>query len=100
MSLPGFGAQGSLYKTTGSYWMAGGFDHAQGIIPQTVSCGPCFWQNNACVRECQVCIVHKCPPGTINSCDPGGCTTTIQTCASTQCPPKPVCCPAGCQGTC
>jgi hypothetical protein len=101
MSLPGFGAQSSLYKTIGNYWMAGSFDHAQGIIPQSITCGACFWQNNACVRECTVCIFHKCPPGTINSCDPGGCTTTTQACPSTEhCPPKPPCCPAGCQGTC
>ena len=100
MSLPGFAAQSSLYKTIGHYLTAGSFDYAQGITPQTIHCGACYWQDGVCVRDCTP--IHKCPPGTINSCDPGGeCDTITQPCPSTQhCPTKPPCCPAGCQGTC
>ena len=99
MRLPGFGAQSSLYKTSGYYQMAGGFEHVDGITSQLIECGPCFWSDGKCVRNCTFC--SRCPPGVKpNGC--GGCTTTTEGCPTNEhCPPPPPpCCPAGCQGTC
>ena len=51
MNLPGFFASSSLYKTTAHYQMAGSFDHAQEIVPQSFTFGECFLQNDKCVRR-------------------------------------------------
>jgi hypothetical protein len=93
MCLPGFGAESSLYKTGGHYQMAEGSDHTYGITPQ-IACGGCYWYNGECVMDCY----NRCPPGV----KPNGCGgyETVPCRPPRQCPPKPPCCPAGCQGTC
>jgi hypothetical protein len=86
MRLPGFGAPSSLYKTNGYYQMAGGFEHVDGITPQAITCGECYLSNGTCVRDCTICIWHRCPPGRADgSCDPGGCTTTTLSCPASEC---------------
>jgi hypothetical protein len=99
MRLPGFGAQSSLYKTSGYYQMAGSFDHVDGITPQAITCNTsCALVNGQCKRRCTLFI--PCPPGHL----PNGCPTEsifYEACPATDCPPPPPpCCQAGCVGTC
>ncbi len=46
MSLPGFGAESSLYKNRGYYPMAEGFGQVHGVTPQFLAPG--------CVRVCHI----------------------------------------------
>lgn len=96
MSTPGFTAEVSFGKAGIQYPTGEDFDEAEGITPQLVYragfCGPCYWSNGECVKEC-------------SNCGYGGCTYWSQPCPTSSCPPSkgvttPPCCPAGCRGTC
>jgi hypothetical protein len=51
MTLPGFNAETSLYKTSVHYRLKGTSVQAGGIMPQL--CGPCFRDSTgACVKNC------------------------------------------------
>jgi len=74
MTLPGFSAETSLYKTTVPYRLVGASVQAGGAVPQQVhnstSCGPCHLDAGACVQSCLICTpgFHCC-----GDCLPGGC---------------------------
>ncbi len=52
MTIPGFTAGASLYKTSGQYWMAA-FNTSTGqVLPQQDSFGDCVRFGGACAAEC------------------------------------------------
>ena len=57
MTLPGFSAETSLYKTSVRYRLMGASAQADGVVlQQLVFCGPCHLRpNGACVRDCRFC---------------------------------------------
>jgi hypothetical protein len=91
MTLPGFSAETSLYKTTVPYRLVGASVQAGGAVPQQVhnstSCGPCHLDAGACVQSCLICTPRFCIPH-LRDCDPSAC--------------RPHCCPPGfhCCGDC
>jgi hypothetical protein len=90
MTLPGFNAETSLYRTSVHYRLMGSSVHANGFMPQQAfaRCGPCYrnWQINpntgACVRDCTQNVLI-CPFGF-----GGGCFTPTWTepCSESDCP--------------
>ena len=84
MTLPGFNAETSLYKTSVHYRLMGASVQAGGIVPQqvSVSCGPCYLDNTgACVQNCTICDGHLCHYLGIYSCDPRACPPPHDRCA-------------------
>ena len=82
MTLPGFNAETSLYKTSIHYRFMGALVQADGVIPQLFSCGPCFTDaTGACLRNCtepcdpSACQPQCCRPGfhCCGDCLPGNC---------------------------
>jgi hypothetical protein len=82
MTLPGFNAETSLYKTSVHYRLMGASVQADGVMPQQfinwgVSCGTCFLDSNGnCVRICgrRLCVTGEPWPCTwIAPCDPSAC---------------------------
>lgn len=83
MTLPGFAAETSLYRTSVRYWLIGATVQAAGVRQQLGhifgGCGPCFLDIaggiGTCVRYCATCLVQ--PPGLClvfaESCDPSAC---------------------------
>jgi hypothetical protein len=58
MTLPGFHAETSLYKTSVHYRLKGISVQAGGVMPQLfLHCGPCFRDaTGACVKNCTFCV--------------------------------------------
>lgn len=75
MTLPGFGAEASLYKTSVHYRLMGTSVQVSGVSPQTTfhGCGPCHLDSTgACVQLCEFCYRHSCF-GLTYPCNPGAC---------------------------
>ena len=97
MTLPGFNAETSLYKTSVHYRLAGGSIQADSVMPQiSIWCGTCFLDNTgACVRMCGRPWCTSFEPWLctwIAPCDPSACPSPP--------PPPPVDCDkarAGCR---
>lgn len=52
MTLPGFNAETSLYKTSVHYRLMEALVQADGVLPQF--CGPCHYET-VCVQDCEFC---------------------------------------------
>ena len=83
MTLPGFNAETSLYKTSVQYRLTGASAQVDGVIPQLFSfCGPCYLNTaEVCVRDCTFC--EPLPPHCFTftyPCSPSACpdSCTIQ----------------------
>jgi hypothetical protein len=81
MTLPGFTAETSLYRTSLPYRLMGASVQADGVVPQQpigLSCGSCHKDaTGACLRNCTYCFYtiegYECfnlPP---TPCDPSAC---------------------------
>lgn len=81
MSLPGFGAESTLYNASRHYQRAARIYYSGEITPQQflpAPCGSCYLSNGECVQDCTIC--RPCPPGVKpNGC--GGCDTVTKACA-------------------
>jgi hypothetical protein len=93
MTLPGFNAETSLYKTTVHYRLMGALVQADGVTLQQFpfGCGPCYLTaQGACVQDCAMCtpfpLFH--------------CFRYRAPCSPSACQPR--CCPPGfhCCGDC
>jgi len=84
MTLPGFNAETSLYKTSVHYRSMGAPVQADGVVPQQVRvfCGTCHLDDTgACVQNCTICgprFCHffgtfPCAPSACPQADPCGC---------------------------
>jgi hypothetical protein len=72
MTLPGFNAETSLYKTSGHYRLMGTFvqSHPSAFQPQLASiaalpgayCGPCYNNSRQCCDEFGNCFQQSCHP--------------------------------------
>lgn len=102
MSLPGFGAESSLYRSSGHYQMAvgaensdgiaGAITRADGIILEPLprhpfirkgSCTGCYRDSTgACVQDCTFCF---------KGFEPDGCISGTYVCPDSACSPLPVC---------
>jgi hypothetical protein len=85
MRLPEFAAESSLYRTSGHYQMAAGFNYDKGITPQGCS-GPCYLDDSGnCVQDC----IRPCKPGQ----EPNGCPYEYtKPCSPSKCKqPPPTC---------
>src|SRR5262245_7745290 len=64
MTMPGFNAKTSLYKSSVCYHLMGSYVQAGGVVPQQFTlpfrCGPCIALPNGCV---QTCSRVYCQPG-------------------------------------
>ena len=124
MSMPGFAAEASLYKTSGHYHLFGAFTDGGGAFfqllppPGRPGCGPCKWDDmgnwvreclhcpfpgapvNYCWDQTEPCPPHeRCPP--VGGCPPGTNLTScfcpgFHPCPSVCCPPRMVCCNGQC----
>jgi hypothetical protein len=87
MSLPGFTAEASVYKTKVHYQMASALNQADGVSsPQFIfgrdcDCGPCGLSGGVCSMSC------KCPHGCIVGAPE--CTIMEFPCSPTACRPTP-----------
>ena len=92
MTLPGFNAETTLYKTSVHYRLTGAMVQADGIMPQLFSfCGNCYLNaTGSCVKNCTFC--EPFPPH---------CFTFAAPCNPSACQ-EPHCCPPGfhCCGDC
>jgi hypothetical protein len=99
MTIPGFNAETSLYKTSVHYRLTGASVQADGVTPSQVSfpirpfgsCGPCYRDiSGNCSRDCGGCILFP----TVS------CYHWTEPCNPSACPPP--CCPPGyhCCGEC
>lgn len=86
MTLPGFKAETSLYKTSVHYRLMGASVQADGVTLQQFpfGCGPCYLTaQGACVQDCAMCtpfpLFHcfryraPCSPSACLPFDPCGC---------------------------
>jgi hypothetical protein len=85
MTLPGFSAEISLYRTTVHYRLTGTSVEADGVVPQQVHthtfCGPCYLdETRACVQNCTTCLGHLCLPSLTFPCDPSACPPIHPSC--------------------
>src|SRR5579859_1395347 len=83
MTLPGFAAETSLYRSRVRYRLIGATVQAPGVRLQLGrthgGCGPCYWDVmgglGTCVRNCVTCLEQ--PPGLCHiyseACDPSAC---------------------------
>jgi hypothetical protein len=90
MTLPGFNAEASAYKTNVHYRSMGATVQADGVVPQQLSCGPCFLDNTgACVQDCTFtsCVPlgrfgRRCFTYTLTEpCSPSACQTSPPNCS-------------------
>jgi hypothetical protein len=66
MTLPGFNAETSLYKSRVSYHSMGVSIQADGVMPQQfpvpITCGPCQYVNRITGECAQTCSMVHCWP--------------------------------------
>jgi len=92
MTLPGFNAETSLYKTSIHYRFMDASVQADGVVlQQLVFCGPCFRDaTGSCMKNCTFCFGL-----------PRHCFTRTEPCDPSACPPfdpcgcRHRCCPSG-----
>ena len=80
MTLPGFNAETSLYKTSAHYRLMGASMQADGVVPQQALCGWCHWDvTGSCLRNCRICYAVF-PGGIVH------CYSFIEPCNPSVCP--------------